>query len=69
MTRDELAATYFTAAIRIHETATALYENCHTEDGEPISDTDQINKAIERAKASISIEYDLIQTVVQEYNE
>jgi|TARA_R100000234_G_scaffold97165_1_gene65484 hypothetical protein len=69
MNKDELAAVYYTATKRMHDTVTALYENCHTEEGHVCESIDQINKSISYAKMSMDIEYDLIQTALQEYKE
>ena len=55
MNKDELAAVYYTATKRMHDTVTALYENCHTEEGHVCESIDQINKSISYAKMYMDI--------------
>ena len=54
----------------MHQYVTAFYdEYMHTEDGEPISDIDQINRAILELRQAMNIELDLIRELSKEYNE
>ena len=54
----------------MHEAISTFYEDCHTDiEGKPEESCKQIGKAVEYAKASMALEYDLILTVIQEYNE
>ena len=70
MDKDDLAVIYFTATQRMHEAISTFYEDCHTDiEGKPEESCKQIGKAVEYAKASMALEYDLILTVIQEYNE
>tara|TARA_R110002020_G_scaffold434519_3_gene644663 strand:+ start:1218 stop:1430 length:213 start_codon:yes stop_codon:yes gene_type:complete len=70
MDKDHLAAIYFTATQRMHEAVASFYEDCHTDnEGKPKESCDQIAEAVDTAKSSMAIEYDLILTAIQEYNE
>tara|TARA_R110000787_G_scaffold24066_3_gene68580 strand:- start:504 stop:668 length:165 start_codon:yes stop_codon:yes gene_type:complete len=54
----------------MHGYVTAFYdEHIHTEDGEPISDIDAINKAILELRQAMNIEIDLIRELSKEHKE
>jgi hypothetical protein len=49
---------------------TAFYDEfMHTEEGNPINDLDEINRAILELRQSMNIELDLIREAVKEHNE
>lgn len=69
MNQPDLSKSYFNACERMHQYVTAFYdEYMHTEDGEPISDIDQINIAILELRQAMNIELDLIRELSKEYN-
>jgi|TARA_R110000851_G_scaffold51635_1_gene122521 hypothetical protein len=54
----------------MHEYVTDFYDGyMHTEDGEPISDLDQINKAVLELRQAMNIEIDLIRELSKEHKE
>jgi|TARA_R110000824_G_scaffold317556_2_gene504752 hypothetical protein len=54
----------------MHEYVAAYYDEfMHTEEGGPINNLDEINKAIFVLRQSMNIELDLIREVAKEYNE
>ena len=68
--KDQLAGIYFSATYRMHQAVTVFYEDCYTEDkGIPKESFESIKKAIDDIKSSMEVEYDLIKTAIQEYNE
>ena len=70
MNQPDLSKSYFNACERMHQYVTAFYdEYMHTEDGEPISDIEQINRAILELRQAMNIELDLIRELSKEYNE
>jgi len=70
MNQTDLSKSYFNACERMHQYVTAFYdEYMHTEEGEPISDIDGINKAILELRKAMNIELDLIRELSKEHNE
>ena len=70
MNQTGLSETYYSACARMHEYVAAYYDEfMHAEEGEPISNPEEINKAIFVLRQSMNIELDLIREVVKEYNE
>ena len=70
MNQNGLSEAYYNACARMHEYVTAFYdEYIHTEDGEPISDIDRINKAILELRQAMNIEIDLIRELSKEHKE
>ena len=56
MTKDELSWQYCKACVRMREHITAYYDEfMHDEDGEPITDTDKINRAILDLRQAMNI--------------
>tara|TARA_R110002020_G_scaffold419094_1_gene628335 strand:+ start:210 stop:380 length:171 start_codon:yes stop_codon:yes gene_type:complete len=54
----------------MHSYVSAFYDEfMHTEDGEPISNPEQIAKAIFTLRQSMNIEIDLVRELAKEYNE
>ena len=69
MTKDELSWQYCTACARMRQHITAYYDEfMHDEDGEPIQDTDKINRAILELRQAMNIELDLIREAAKERN-
>ena len=67
MTKDELSWQYCGACVRMREHVTAFYDEfMHDEDGEPITDTDKINRAILELRQAMNIELDLIREAAKE---
>jgi len=70
MNQNGLSEAYYNACERMHGYVTAFYdEHIHTEDGEPISDIDAINKAILELRQAMNIEIDLIRELSKEHKE
>ena len=54
----------------MHSYVAAFYDEfMHTEEGEPISNPEDIAKAILTLRQSMNIEIDLVREVAKEYNE
>jgi hypothetical protein len=54
----------------MHTYVTAFYDEfMHTEDGEPISNPEEIAKAIFTLRQSMNLEIDLVRELAKEYNE
>ena len=70
MNRNELSKLYFDASSRMRHYVTAFYDEfMHTEEGNPVNDLDEINRAILELRQSMNIELDLIREAVKEHNE
>ena len=70
MNQNELSKLYFDASSRMRQYVTAFYDEfMHTEEGNPINDLDEINRAILELRQSMNIELDLIREAVKEHNE
>jgi hypothetical protein len=67
MTKNELSEQYSNACVRIREHVTAFYDEfMHDNDGDPITDTDKINKAILELRQAMNIELDLVREAAKE---
>ena len=67
MNQTGLSETYYSACARMHEYVAAYYDEfMHDEDGEPITDTDKINRAILELRQAMNIELDLIREAAKE---
>jgi hypothetical protein len=54
----------------MHSYVSAFYDEfMHTEEGEPISNPEEIAKAIFTLRQSMNIEIDLVRELAKEYNE
>ena len=54
----------------MHTYVTAFYDEfMHTENGEPISNSEEIAKAIFTLRQSMNLEIDLVRELAKEYNE
>ena len=70
MNQSGLSETYYSACERMHSYVSAFYDEfMHTEEGNPINDLDEINRAILELRQSMNIELDLIREAVKEHNE
>jgi len=70
MNQSGLSETYYSACERMHTYVTAFYDEfMHTEDGEPISNPEEIAKAIFTLRQSMNLEIDLVRELAKEYNE
>jgi len=70
MNQSGLSETYYSACERMHTYVTAFYDEfMHTEDGKPISDPEEIAKAIFSLRQSMNLEIDLVRELAKEYNE
>jgi cell division FtsZ-interacting protein ZapD len=70
MNQNGLSEAYYNACARMHEYVTAFYdEYMHTDEGQPVSDLETINKAIAELRQSMNIELDLIRELSKEHNE
>jgi hypothetical protein len=70
MIQKKLSEQYYDASYRMHGYVTAFYDEfMHTEDGEPITDKDKINRAILELRQAMNIELDLIREAAKEYKE
>ena len=67
MTKDELSWQNCKVCVRMRQHITAYYDEfMHDEDGEPITDTDKINRAILELRQAMNIELDLIREAAKE---
>ena len=70
MNHTGLSETYYNACERMHSYVSAFYDEfIHTEDGEPISNPEEIAKAIFTLRQSMNIEIDVVRELAKEYNE
>jgi len=58
---------YYHACDRIHEIVDDLYEALHKEEGVPMEQLGEVEKAMEGVKSAIFHELDLIQSAVDEH--
>ena len=58
---------YYHSCDRIHEIVDDLYEALHKEEGVPIEQLGEVEKAMEGVKSAIYHELDLIQSAVDEH--
>ena len=69
MTKEELSWQYCKACVRMRKQVTAYYDDfMHDEKGEPITDTEKINRAILELRQAMNIELDLIREAAKEIN-
>ena len=67
MTKDELSWQYCKACVRMREHITAYYDEfMHDEDGEAITDTVKINRAVLELRQAMNIELELIREAAKE---
>ena len=67
MELSKLSWYYHHACDRIHEIVDDLYEALHKEEGVPIEQLGEVEKAMEGVKSAIYHELDLIQSAVDEH--
>lgn len=67
--KNSLADKYSIACGLINRYCTDLYESIHDDDGDPITDVDEIQSSIAVFRKSVNIELDLIRSSLEEYSE
>lgn len=68
MEASKLSEYYGVAAERCHKTIAELYEACHEENGDPITDSERLKKVVEVTTVILLHELDLCVEAVKEYN-
>lgn len=64
-----LSKAYAIATERSHEQITALYENLHTKNGDPITSEERVREAVLHCKRQLVYELDLATSAIKEYCE
>ncbi len=69
MKPEKLSSLYNLACLNAHQLIDELYENCHTDDGDPIYLPEFIKSQKQSYIARIRQELDLMQSAAEEQNE
>lgn len=69
MNKKELGDLYSRATIRAHELVTDLYEDLHTNAGDPVNSIEEIAAITNKYSRWFRSELDFIRSSVQEYKE
>jgi hypothetical protein len=69
MNKKELGGLYSRATIRAHELVTDLYEDLHTNAGDPVDSIEEIAAITNKYSRWFRSELDFIRSSVQEYKE
>ena len=67
MKSSKVSETYFQACGRIHDAADMLYESLHEEEGEAVTEFNEVLKKIKDFRDWGNIEIDLVREVCKEY--
>jgi|TARA_R110000823_G_scaffold140633_5_gene270571 hypothetical protein len=67
MNNSNVSKTYFQACERIHDAADMLYESLHEEDGEALTELDDVLVQIKSFRDWVNIEIDLVREICKEH--
>ena len=67
MNNNKVSETYFTACERIHDAADMLYESLHNDEGNAVTEFNEVLKKIKDFRDWVNIEIDLVREVCKEY--
>ena len=67
MNKNKVSETYFIACERIHDAADMLYESLHNDDGNAVTDFNEVLNKIKDFRDWVNIEIDLVREACKEY--
>jgi len=67
MNNNKVSETYFIACERIHEAADMLYESLHNDDGNAVTEFNEVLNKIKDFRDWVNIEIDLVREACKEY--
>ena len=67
MNNNKVSETYFTACERIHDAADMLYESLHNDEGNAVTEFNEVFKIIKDIRDCVNIEIDLVREACKEY--
>ena len=67
MNNNKVSETYFTACERIHDAADMLYESLHNDDGNAVTEFNEVLNKIKDFRDWVNIEIDLVREACKEY--
>ena len=67
MNNNKVSETYFTACERIHDAADMLYESLHNDEGNAVTEFNEVLNKIKDFRDWVNIEIDLVREVCKEY--
>ena len=67
MNKNKVSETYFIACERIHDAADMLYESLHNDDGNAVTEFNEILNKIKDFRDWVNIEIDLVREACKEY--
>tara|TARA_R110000787_G_scaffold2583_4_gene10156 strand:+ start:3256 stop:3486 length:231 start_codon:yes stop_codon:yes gene_type:complete len=67
MKNSKVSETYFIACERIHNAADMLYESLHEDDGEALTELEDVLIQIKSFRDWVNIEIDLVREICKEY--
>lgn len=69
MNSNHLSKLYFYSVEEIHQITTELYEDLHTDSGDPIKNWETVMDLLVEYKKGIAAEVEGIKSAIEEYNE
>tara|TARA_R100000406_G_scaffold21043_1_gene13019 strand:+ start:3741 stop:3962 length:222 start_codon:yes stop_codon:yes gene_type:complete len=69
MERSKLSEYYSLASLKVHALIDELYESLHDEQGEPLTEYEDVLDTVLRVRKSMFEELDLIKSIVREFEE
>ena len=67
MNKNKVSETYFTACERIHDAADMLYESLHNDEGNAVTEFNEVLNKIKDFRDWVNIEIDLVREACKEY--
>mgnify|MGYP004456992179 FL=1 len=67
MNKNKVSETYFIACKRIHDAADMLYESLHNDDGNAVTEFNEVLNKIKDFRDWVNIEIDLVREACKEY--
>jgi hypothetical protein len=67
MNKNKVSETYFIACERIHDAADMLYESLHNDDGNAVTEFNEVLNKIKDFRDWVNIEIDLVREACKEY--
>ena len=67
MNKNKVSETYFIACKRIHDAADMLYESLHNNDGNAVTEFNEVLNKIKDFRDWVNIEIDLVREACKEY--
>ena len=67
MNKNKVSETYFIACERIHDAADMLYESLHNNDGNAVTEFNEVLNKIKDFRDWVNIEIDLVREACKEY--